>query len=761
MSRAVVQPSAAVISVAEAPVGTPAPAAVVEPKDGRLKRRLLKHVIGTLAAGVLVTAITCVVLLTQGFPSWVEDTQHGMVSAEKASINRTTAEKALFTSEVFRRVQHDTAVLQRLVTDVLGKRQLGTVGGAGLAMATSFTSQGLDKAALEEPARYARADWYVHALTEGSDCAGGDCRAWPPRFVDARMEPTDPGAARATIRAAVERQLANASAAMPAFQALRESLAGTGMRVKDYDMLYLGLEPPAGSDHSMFLGYPLTGKDEYLRRSKDGRMRAHRYWCDGRARYSRDAAYRQRDWVRVAAKAGSNVEPAAMRAGRADPANPARGLQYEKLEYDPRCRGWYQSAKQAGGLIFTAPYVFVSTGALGMTAAVPVYDEPDAPGMTPAQRAARTFLGVVGIDFSIDAIDGNLAGQMVAGMPRMYGYMLAHNGQVASHPLLDDAKKLEGKQYLLRDLEEVDATDEAFAGAERGLREGCSALAEHRGKRRAPRMRADGRGFEAAGTDAAEPWYLAYAPETVVMQRPCDAGFPAAQRTQGFGVAMTVPRGDVYAPFRATSDRINVRLAVATVVLAVLVVLVGLGVVWVAAGIANSIARPVARLLRVMRALNARDFTFDTHAAIAEHGAASPEMAVLMKVCDQMGTVVKFANVSLQSGNVAAARTSYEEALQLFTALRNKKGVGVCQNNLGSAHLLLAQQAEKAHGAGSEQAQAEYREALACFEEARADAAEQLDAQTGRYVVGLAAAPPPYAAAAAEGAGAGAAAVGE
>lgn len=52
-----------------------------------------------------------------------------------------------------------------------------------------------------------------------------------------------------------------------------------------------------------------------------------------------------------------------------------------------------------------------------------------------------------------------------------------------------------------------------------------------------------------------------------------------------------------------------------------------------------------------------------------------PEVEKLMDTFNSMTTVVKFANVSLESGNVEAAQQSYVDALVLFKKLQNSRGV--------------------------------------------------------------------------------------
>lgn len=52
-----------------------------------------------------------------------------------------------------------------------------------------------------------------------------------------------------------------------------------------------------------------------------------------------------------------------------------------------------------------------------------------------------------------------------------------------------------------------------------------------------------------------------------------------------------------------------------------------------------------------------------------------PEVEGLMDAFKKMSTVVKFANTSLESGNVEVAHKSYTDALVLFKKLKNSRGV--------------------------------------------------------------------------------------
>lgn len=85
---------------------------------------------------------------------------------------------------------------------------------------------------------------------------------------------------------------------------------------------------------------------------------------------------------------------------------------------------------------------------------------------------------------------------------------------------------------------------------------------------------------------------------------------------------------------------------------------------------------------------------------------SSPEVEELMKAFESMSTVVKFANTTLASGDIGAARLIYVEALELFTKLRNDRGVSIVNNNLGNVHTLQAGEKAAAAAAARDPAKA-------------------------------------------------------
>lgn len=55
-----------------------------------------------------------------------------------------------------------------------------------------------------------------------------------------------------------------------------------------------------------------------------------------------------------------------------------------------------------------------------------------------------------------------------------------------------------------------------------------------------------------------------------------------------------------------------------------------------------------------------------------------PELEELIQAFESMATVIKFANISLESGDIELAKQNYIEALILFKKLGNDRGVSSC-----------------------------------------------------------------------------------
>jgi hypothetical protein len=115
---------------------------------------------------------------------------------------------------------------------------------------------------------------------------------------------------------------------------------------------------------------------------------------------------------------------------------------------------------------------------------------------------------------------------------------------------------------------------------------------------------------------------------------------------------------------------------------------------WIAVGIATSTVEPIKELKGLigrLRDRGARRLTVaEVDKLVRENDENGPEMKALLKAFRKMVVVVTASNIKLKDGNYAQAKSSFEDALQLFVDMGNKRGVGICANNLAICHYQIA-----------------------------------------------------------------------
>ena len=89
-----------------------------------------------------------------------------------------------------------------------------------------------------------------------------------------------------------------------------------------------------------------------------------------------------------------------------------------RTAYDPRQRPWYRQAVAEGHTVVSDPYVFATTGAMGVTVSTPVI-------------RANTTVGVVGADLTLEGLTSFLARHRAS--PNATTLLLDREGQVVAH----------------------------------------------------------------------------------------------------------------------------------------------------------------------------------------------------------------------------------------------------------------------------------------------------------------------------------------
>ncbi|CAB1113047.1 unnamed protein product [Ectocarpus sp. CCAP 1310/34] len=333
---------------------------------------------------------------------------------------------------------------------------------------------------------------------------------------------------------------------------------------------------------------------------------------------------------------------------------------YTGDSYEPRCRLWYQNAIENGntGVIFTNPYEAASSQELTLTAAAPVFN------------LAGTVAGVVGLDINTTNIESSIKDLKVIDDDG-YAYLLAPggDGQVAVHR---DLLGYGGVTYIL-DLEFGDDADESgeeesqFLDLVTEISATCSGSAEYS---------RDG-----------STWILAWKHETV-----SGAGASTASDDCGDGgfiAVVTVSESVLLETFSETKSQISRVVLFASLIMALVLVAIVCIMVVTARFVARGIVGPINQLIGAVYALNRLDFSRQPPGTRIVHDMPSndmlsPEVDDLVEAFESMNTAVKFANTTLATGNMAAAKSIYLDALKLFIKLENERGIGIVRNNLGN-----------------------------------------------------------------------------
>jgi tetratricopeptide (TPR) repeat protein len=129
--------------------------------------------------------------------------------------------------------------------------------------------------------------------------------------------------------------------------------------------------------------------------------------------------------------------------------------------------------------------------------------------------------------------------------------------------------------------------------------------------------------------------------------------------------------------------------------------------------IVQGIVGPVQELTLICDRIAGGDLTASNLPATA----SSSDMQLLLRVFSDMLTALRFGSDSHARGDINAAKKVFEDALVLYTATDQLKGIGACHNNLGAVYMAMGEfDAAKKH----------FTEAVTLAERATCQAAEVL-----------------------------------
>lgn len=168
------------------------------------------------------------------------------------------------------------------------------------------------------------------------------------------------------------------------------------------------------------------------------------YWGDPNGNYI-SAEYEDDDSITSHHINRLIQEPTELIITRDVKGNVLKSVTSTKVDYDPRVRPWYQSAKQLRKAAWTKVYLYQPSNYLGITLATPVYD------------AKQTLEGVLGVDLRLDWISWYI--DTLKTTPHGILFVVTRDGKIIAYPDFDKLPKLP----RLLDIHEIPAKWVAYS----------------------------------------------------------------------------------------------------------------------------------------------------------------------------------------------------------------------------------------------------------------------------------------------------------
>eukprot|EP00494_Astrolonche_serrata_P023414 UN23672 len=149
-----------------------------------------------------------------------------------------------------------------------------------------------------------------------------------------------------------------------------------------------------------------------------------------------------------------------------------------------------------------------------------------------------------------------------------------------------------------------------------------------------------------------------------------------------YRVAAVVAHSDVISAATEVETDINTKVNGQIIAVVVIVALLIIVIFYASYTIAHMIVEPVVELTNLCNEIADGNLNVE----VDDTEATCTDVVNLRAAFKQMLTSVRFGSEAYYSGDVSRAKSCFEEALQLFTTVRNQRGIGISQNNLGSVY---------------------------------------------------------------------------
>ena len=315
--------------------------------------------------------------------------------------------------------------------------------------------------------------------------------------------------------------------------------------------------------------------------------------------------------------------------------------------YDPRIRGFYVNAKNAGTLVIPKPQEDPTLGILKISISSPVYFDNG------------SLIGVVGADLTIDDVQNTISNVNFGDSG--YAFIIDKEGYAVFHKDID--RKAGSQQIIDLEYPSDKTGSEKFSSIVnnmKGMQEGMDSF-----------------------TKNGETWQIAYYP------------IPSA----GFSLGVVVPKSEILQPANNIRSTILGLMAQQILVFAIIIIVLVAIMYITVKYFADRVVKPIKELTTVTEEI-ARG---NLNASVSGGGGGAREITVLYNNFKGLVTALRFGNESYYAGNLQRALENYQSAMELFKTLGNKKGQGICYNNIGNIY--------KSQG-NLKDANAQYRESI-------------------------------------------------
>ena len=303
--------------------------------------------------------------------------------------------------------------------------------------------------------------------------------------------------------------------------------------------------------------------------------------------------------------------------------------EWDNLSYNPTARPWYIQAVNENTTVYTEPYMDAAGLGLMITIAKPVH------------FSNGTLIGVVACDLTIQSIQENILDTKI--LETGYAFLIDSSGSTVSHPDLSGV----GTNTII--------TNYALESS------GFSGILTQ--------MQANEEGTGIYTKDEVE-WFINY--NTI--------------SSTGYQFAVVVPKSEIIAPAMSIRDRIKTLINTQVVILIIV-----LGAAVVAIGVTSNyvskrIVTPITNLTKMMNFVSQGSISREIP---MEASSARDEITILTDSFQNLITMLRLGNADYYRGDLTLARKNYSKAMEIFKLSDNKRGIGICANNLGNIYRIL------------------------------------------------------------------------